>query len=271
MGNIRFDNEDLELLKDILEIIKRHNGNFSDNEIEILRGIYNIVNSLEEPERWITVKGNHIPVFEGQTPSQAIERFFGNKQPQNIAGIKRGKPMSFKEANEGKVNPNFHKGGGYHRNCQACIAVFEARLRGYNIETRPRGDDWEELRNYPNLAFIENKTKRPPRIVSTETNTPTDCYRWLNKNIKNGERYAFGFQPKDSLTGHIITVGKHKNGDLFFYDPQEGKTLYPKLLFNMKMHTVPINGRMIKLPLLFRIDNTELNKEWLNKISRPAK
>ncbi len=33
----------------------------------------------EEPERWITVKGNHIPIFKGQTKEEAINKFLESK------------------------------------------------------------------------------------------------------------------------------------------------------------------------------------------------
>lgn len=258
-----------EFLKSLIEVIKCQNS-FSDEDIELLQGIKRIVNSIEqEPKRWITIKGNHIPIFKGKSINQTIKEYF-SQSSHNTSKFKKGKPMSFKEANEGKVNPNYKKGGGYLGNCQACIAVFEARLRGYNIETLPRlKNGWEELRKYPNIAFINPKTQQPPKIISTDTNTPTDCYKWLDKNLKKGERYAFGYQPKDSFTGHIITVGKNKDGKLFFYDAQKGKVLSPRILLNMEMYTVSIRGQAIKLPLLFRIDNTELNMEWLNKISKP--
>lgn len=43
--------------------------------------------------------------------------------------------MSFKQANGGKVNPKYTgKRDGYSGNCQTCVAVFEARLRGYDMQ-----------------------------------------------------------------------------------------------------------------------------------------
>ena len=46
--------------------------------------------------------------------------------------------MSFKKANEGRVNPNYSPQNlGYAMNCQTSVATFEARLRGYDIEALP--------------------------------------------------------------------------------------------------------------------------------------
>ncbi len=96
--------------------------------------------------KWITVKGNHIPIKDGQTKDEAIKEFLKGKDQKTkslvksdktIAGVKKGKPMSYKQANEGRVNPNYNKSDEYKLNCQCCVAVFEARLRGYDIETLP--------------------------------------------------------------------------------------------------------------------------------------
>lgn len=39
-------------------------------------------------------------------------------------------PMTFFEANNGRANVNYRKGGIYQDNCQSCVVVHEARLRG---------------------------------------------------------------------------------------------------------------------------------------------
>lgn len=39
-------------------------------------GLMDGMGESDEIERWITVKGNHVPIKEGQTPKQAIEQAF---------------------------------------------------------------------------------------------------------------------------------------------------------------------------------------------------
>lgn len=39
-------------------------------------GLLDGLGENDEIERWITVKGNHVPIKEGQTPKQAIEQAF---------------------------------------------------------------------------------------------------------------------------------------------------------------------------------------------------
>lgn len=52
-------------------------------------------------------------------------------------GIKgKPTPMTFLEANEGRGNVSYGKGREYEENCQAVVAVHEARLRGLNVTAR---------------------------------------------------------------------------------------------------------------------------------------
>lgn len=43
-------------------------------------GLLDGLGENDEIERWITVKGNHVPIKKGQTPKQAIEQVFGEKK-----------------------------------------------------------------------------------------------------------------------------------------------------------------------------------------------
>jgi hypothetical protein len=48
-------------------------------------GLMDGMGENDEIERWITVKGNHIPIKKGQTPKQAIEQAFD--KPKNFINI----------------------------------------------------------------------------------------------------------------------------------------------------------------------------------------
>ena len=197
-----------------------------------------------------------------------------SKTTKTIAGVKPGKPMSFKEANEGKVNPNYSKGGIYRINCQSSVAVFEARLRGYDIETK--GVNPETIRDLsfePNLAYIDPQTGKNPQFVKSHTRNSNDCKKWLDEQIKPGERYAFGYSPELSINdnGHIITVYKTNDGVLKFYDPQKGKNYDVSFLDNIGYETPFGNIIICFSPMIFRIDDKELNYDILEKISQPSK
>ena len=48
-------------------------------------GLMDGMGESDEIERWITVKGNHVPIKKGQTPKQAIEKAFD--KPKNFINI----------------------------------------------------------------------------------------------------------------------------------------------------------------------------------------
>lgn len=235
----------------------------------------------EEPKKWITTKNDvHVPIEEGETKKEACKEFFkekqkeqANKPSKTIAGVKKGKPMSFKEANEGRVNPNYDKDDRYKTNCQSCIAVFEARLRGYNVETNVSDNTIaKELSYKPNLAYKDPQTGENPPIIKSHVRDAQSCKKWLNEHIKSGERYAFGYSPELTIgeRGHIIVVYKTDNDHLNFYDPQDGKNFDEKFLDDIGYET-PFGDIIICFsPMIFRIDDKELNYEILNKIAQPV-
>ncbi len=100
----------------------------------------------EDDVDWVTVKGNHIPLAEGETKQEAIEKFINSKEdvkkndksvvskedivynkennsnkvkvfskkyikenmyPKKVAGVEQKKPMTFEEANFMRANPNY--------------------------------------------------------------------------------------------------------------------------------------------------------------------
>lgn len=178
--------------------------------------------------------------------------------------------MSFKQANKGKVNPNYKKHIGYRQNCQSCVAVFEARKRGYNIETLPfdkTNNQMYQLGLNPALAYID-KDGNHPKFIDSNVKTPKECEKWLKNQIKYGERYAFGF---NSIYGgkHIIIVFKNKLNQLQFYDPQSG-IIQGAGLLNKAYYDILVGKLTYKLsPKVFRIDDKTLDYDVLNKISKP--
>lgn len=224
-------------------------------------------NSSDEDIEWITVKGNHIPIKPGQTKEQAVKEFIAKKN--TIAGTKKGKPMSFKKANGGRVNPNYNKGGGYENNCQTCVAVFEARLRGYDIEAVPYDDTNEAMQQLALRPWSAYKTESGnyPKVLAINTTSPKGCEQWLKKNLRKGSRYAFGYGIRGAEYKHIIQVQKGLFGDIQFYDPQNGKQLKANEVLNEVRFATMKYGKISKTPpLIFRIDNTTLDTELLTKI-----
>lgn len=232
-----------------------------------------IAMNAKDDVEWITVKGNHIPVKDGQTKEQAVKEFLAKKGKQSktnnskpIAGIKKGKPMSFRQANGGKVNPKYTgKRDGYSGNCQTCVAVFEARLRGYDMQAIPfdKANIYMNALGYqPTLAYIDKKTGRTPNMLQGDVKRPSECEEWLKNRIKIGQRFAFIFKPLNSGGGHIIEVSKNILGQLKFYDPQSGENFNKDLLKEINYR--PENRG--DAPLIFRVDDKELNTDFLDRM-----
>ncbi len=194
-----------------------------------------------------------------------------------ISGVKKGEPMTVEKAIEG-VNPNYDIFGNptYKTNCQAGVAIFEARLRGYDIEVNvPYGGDLKDkLEKRPNMAFIDPATGKTPEFTKIKAKNEFDCINYLENTVQKGERYLFAFTWKKRgydkyFTGHIITVTKDSNNNLIFYDPQnkhiyENAELLGKIKYQFEWWEEP------ELPKILRVDDKEFNKEIFNQISKPA-
>lgn len=87
-------------------------------------------------------------------------KFNDDYYPADIAGVKRGPEMIFENADSYNVNPNYGKARGYSINCQSCVVVFEARLKGYDVQVvaNTKGSTCEALSYRTILARIEPKT-----------------------------------------------------------------------------------------------------------------
>lgn len=175
--------------------------------------------------------------------------------------------MSFKQANGGKVNPKYTgKRDGYSGNCQTCVAVFEARLRGYDMQAIPFDETniyMNALGHNPAVAYIDKKTnKTPDMFYNDEIKRSSECEEWLKSRVKSGQRFAFIHKPVNSDTAHIVEVLKNILGQLKFYDPQSGQNLNKSFLKEIEYRKVN-NGFP---PNIFRVDDKELNTDFLNRM-----
>ena len=179
--------------------------------------------------------------------------------------------MSFEDAGGKNVNPNFNSGYlGYKLNCTFCIAVFEARLRGYNLEAKPVDKNpngrQKMLMRYPYFAFISSDNNKITGPKEFYPKNKKACISFLKKEVKPNERYIFYFYPFDSNYpfAHVTEVFKINN-KLYFYDPQSGEISNDIILENTKDN---INKKSLK-HYIFRVDNLEINPSVLKEISQP--
>lgn len=197
-----------------------------------------------------------------------------NNDPTTIAGVKRGAPMSREEADQGNANPNYSQGGGYYINCQSCVVTFEARMRGYDVQTLPntRGSKLEQLSRMSNHAWLDPKTGEVPKVTRNESvTTAKKCKTWLENEMEPGARYTFGHSWKGrSRSGHIICADKDSDGNVRLFDPQSGKTMTGKdvdaYLGRIKYTTTVYGMKVSCAPRLLRVDNKTFNPEFANHI-----
>lgn len=159
--------------------------------------------------------------------------------PSKIAGAKRGDPMDETEADEGRPNPNLDKGIAYKINCQSCVVTYEARLRGYNVETLPNyeeaGSALYKLSKDTRLAWIDPLTGKKPDFIPHPASAKTvkSYLRWLNIAVEKGKRYTLQVYWKRS-GGHIVHIRRNSDDRLEIYDPQTGELFSYKLWRNTR-------------------------------------
>lgn len=199
--------------------------------------------------------------------------------PEKIANVSRGPEMSQEKANGGSVNPKYMEHGGYAINCQSCVVCYEARLRGYDVSTKPntKGSKLNELSREAHAAWIDPETGNYPKILSPETEIKNykKYYDFLRNSVEEGKRYNFSYLWKGKTrSGHIVSMYK-ENGDLVLYDPQTGGKYKNDEMINHYLKGIKFSVRsggftFNVLPKLYRVDNMAFNPDYVNDIMEAA-
>ena len=166
-------------------------------------------------------------------------RNFNQAKIEQKIGVKKGKEMTFEEANELRGNINYGKASEYSVNCQSCVVANELRRRGYNVTALPNlqktGNIPYELSMRTNWAWIDPKTMVMPkkqtaggiyditRSGALKRKSIKELTKELVELVKEPGRYHIDFAWKGKNSGHIITLEKLHNGKIIIYDPQTGK------------------------------------------------
>ena len=179
-----------------------------------------------------------------------------------IAGVKQGKPMTFKEADGGAPNPNFKQdvvfGGnlfGYTTNCQTCVVALEARMRGFDVRALPnnRNPYIRDLSHRTNLAYVDANGKNPSYITPKRGERKMS---FIERAVGDNGRYTLEFRHKYGYgDGHIVSVFKEK-GSIKIYDPQSGEIIKnPKDYLSSKSNLK-----------LLRVDNVDFDPTYVDYI-----
>lgn len=184
--------------------------------------------------------------------------------------------MSFEEAAGEDINPAYYQDeyqDEYVNNCQSCVLAYEARRRGYDVQSveRKAGSKADELA-YNNFgAWLDSDGKPCEGGVLSADNAET-LNRQLDNVVKQGERYAmitYWVSDTDegcNREGHITVLDRDNSGRLRLYDPQSNRTRQADSLVGYIKANADYTGRQPSL--ILRIDDKKFNPYYLDEVVR---
>lgn len=206
----------------------------------------------------------------------AISR--NNTEIGKALNIKKGKGMTFDEADESRCNPNYllHNAYdlGYYHNCQTCTMTYELRRRGFDVEAlaNPVAKGYKSYTEM-DVFYDANKIEWTDRFL-TKDGKKVD-YEWsFNETLKDTNASKLGFiENKTAEKGryeiycswkggnaHVFILERQENGDLLWFDPQTGRSggTFTDSLKRMKRDRIGI----------LRIDDKLINNQFLSRFQK---
>ena len=148
----------------------------------------------------------------------------GTLKLQNAAEVSRRRL----DANEGRANASWGRGDEFASNCQAAVAVHEARLRGLNVTALgydgTRGSTTYELGEHFEAIWQHPKTGKTPTPTTLRADSFDAMISKVDAQTKAAGRYHIGINMSEDR-GHVITAERLPDGRIFFYDAQDGAFL----------------------------------------------
>lgn len=183
----------------------------------------------------------------------AIASYMGIKAPP--------KPMPFLEANEGRSNVSYGKSDEFAANCQAAVAVHEARLRGLNVTSLGYDSSTESV-SYQLGEHFENiwqhpKTGKTPTPTMLRAPSFDTMLGKIDTATKAAGRYHIGINMAGNR-GHVITAERLPNGRIMFYDAQNGAFL--------KLEEYAVSG--VEYFEVLKVDKLILRRDLFKEIAR---
>lgn len=183
-----------------------------------------------------------------------------------VLGIKRGHPMSFKEADDGRANINYSEGESeYSTNCQICVVADELRRRGFNVTALGRNESGiiaDKISRKTEIPWFQKDTGRGvfKKKISQDGKNYIDVYNELDEITKGKGRYHIDWSWNEN-DAHIVCLERRANGALRFYDPQTGRE------YDI-FHILQVIDKRFPLNVL-RVDNLLIKPEFLRGIVKP--
>ena len=192
--------------------------------------------------------------------------------PDTLAGVKRSAPMTFEEADTGKVNPKYSQDNKkYNENCPACTMAFEARQRGYDVMAAPftRKKALLELMFDPSIAWVDPSTGRTAGFVKNfSVKNAESCYAFIDDIIKQGERYVLDHRNEvKGINHHILNIDRNEKGELRLKDNQSNEEWIGEIAIKEYLSGIAYKGVNEQTlipdpPRLLRIDDKCINPKY---------
>lgn len=171
------------------------------------------------------------------------------------------KPMTFLEADDGRGNISWGKGDEFASNCQAAVAIHEARLRGLNVTAlgydSSLGSVSCELGEHFEAIWIHPKTGQTPSPTILRGPSFDVMLGKVDKATKATGRYHIGINMSENR-GHIVAAERLANGRLIFYDAQNGAFL--------KLEEYAVSS--VEYFEVLKVDKLLLNRSFFRQIAR---
>lgn len=190
-----------------------------------------------------------------EEPKSGLDAIFNKKE----------KETTFEEDCAG-ANPAYKyessSNGPYHINCQRCIAAYDLRRRGYDVEALPRIEKWDEFAK-------NNGWVKLWKGGSLDDLIPTGAKNWVNMANKtkkaiiemgDGARCVIKVS-WSKYSGHVL-IAENQGGKIQFLDPQDG-TIYKDDSWCF--------GTQCTKTKIFRIDNKEIDESKIQKACKNVK
>lgn len=200
-------------------------------------------------------------------------RRYGQEYVDNVhkieqeLGIKRGKRMTYDEANFGKENPFYGNGTQYSVNCQTCTYVHELRRMGFDVTAmgnekgavsdflKSHGMTWKDRFTTDGTTGLPyNMTHRWARSKGYKTMTEKRLREYFTETMVDDGRYEVYCCWK-SGSAHVFMC-EVKNGKMMFFDPQTGAQDASSYIKRMKANFVSVE----------KIDDKLLSSRFLPRV-----
>lgn len=172
-------------------------------------------------------------------------------------GVTKGKAMTYDEANKGKENPEYKRGGGYWINCQTCTVTHWLRRLGFNIQAHPNielyrghqgtaydkldkaGVNWKERFVNIDGSAVDYDFADGWRIrKGYKAMTPKRLQEYFTEKFNHDGVYEIYCGWKNR--GAHVFLAEVKEGKVRYFDPQSGQDDVSSYIGRMKPKSVGV-------------------------------